>query len=110
MLLFMFRVQTGGAQSGSFKMNLAEGRIFYKSINIPADFNTLFTDALYEPDPQKRESMFQDLVKMEVDKYCLTNPIIIMHGIAVYSEQVNDCELYQFEKNFVRAEKVWLSK
>jgi len=81
-----------------------------KSINIPADYDAELFQAAVERDTGKRAAMYQNLMKMIIDKYFMAVPIYIGNSLVAYSSTVHDLGMNESASHVWFPENIWLSK
>jgi peptide/nickel transport system substrate-binding protein len=82
-----------------------------KSMYIPADYEAKLTQAITEPDFEKRKPLFQELMKIITDQYCLADAIYITSSLAIIDKStVHNFDLWQYSAKDYHLEKTWLSK
>jgi peptide/nickel transport system substrate-binding protein len=82
-----------------------------KSLFIPADYDSLLTQANAERDSQKRVTMFQQLEKMIIDQYCLAVPVYVSAVFSIASPVVQGSDYDSYDGgNAWTPENIWLSK
>jgi ABC-type transport system substrate-binding protein len=99
---------TGKALSMFFSSKMA--RYDSKSVYFPDEYNSMLEMAKKERDPQKREALFRDLMKLITDDYCLAFPIYVLSRPTVHSNIVHDLDLSSFSPHDWNPEKAWISK
>jgi peptide/nickel transport system substrate-binding protein len=92
--------------------NLSQKSMFYPSSTVwtPEDYNVLLTKVVNEADLTKRPAMFQEIMKMITDQYCLAVPLYANYGAVVYTNQIHDFEFNVIAHHIYHPEKWWISK
>jgi ABC-type transport system substrate-binding protein len=101
----------GSDPARGLQTSLSSKRTRYISTIIPSDYNDLLLAANTEPDAAKRKTMFQQVNKMAIDKYCLVIPVYEQYFIGVYdSKTLHDFTLNGVAPGVWYPQKAWLSK
>lgn len=105
---FSFGIDVGTSIGGS----MSDNATFYPSntLLIPADYQAKFLQASNETDSKKRQTMFQDLMKMIIDQYCIGIPIFVRSSLAALSPKVHDMNLNVISGSNYNPENAWISK
>jgi peptide/nickel transport system substrate-binding protein len=92
--------------------NLSQKAMTYPSSTVwtPDDYNALLTQVINETDLTKRPAMFQEIMKMITDQYCLAVPLYVSYGICIYTKQVHDFDFSSIAVHIYHPNKWWLSK
>jgi peptide/nickel transport system substrate-binding protein len=98
----------GQALLGNFSSKAT--RIDPKTFYNPPDYDSAFFLATAEPDAQKRQAMFQELMKTIIDKYCMAVPLFVNTSFTISDLKVHDLDMAKYNATQWRPEKVWLSK
>ena len=90
--------------------NLSNKSILFKSAIHPEAFEAKLSQAVSEPNFEKRKAFFQELTMLIVDEYCMVCPIYLGYGIAARTPKVNNGRIFEIWPTSWTPEEVWLSK
>lgn len=110
--LIFFWLAAGNGVIDAFKSKMTSLASVYdtKSFLLPADYNALYLTSITEPDPAKRVAIFQQLLTMATDKYCIASPILVNYYFKGTTQKVHNCDMMDYGINEWRPENAWLSK
>jgi peptide/nickel transport system substrate-binding protein len=81
-----------------------------KSIYTPDDYNANIAAQSTETNPDKRQALIRETMKMAIDRDCLTVPLWYAAFLAVSTNKVHDFDMYLFNAGLFEPSKVWMSK
>jgi peptide/nickel transport system substrate-binding protein len=110
--LLFYWIAAGNGVYDAFKSKMTSLSSVFdpKSFLLPTDFNTLYLTISNEPDPAKRVAIFQQLLKMATDQYCIATPILVNYYFKGAAKKVHNCDIMDYAINEWHPEKAWLSK
>jgi len=63
-----------------------------------------------EPDVQKREAAFREVMKIITDDYCMAIPLYLQNFLAAVNSSVHDLNINIMAADKWNPEKVWISQ